>query len=382
MLYSIILYDTDLKEEVWVEDAAHHGPIYDLKWSRDDRCLLSCSGDGTCKVWDMTPVSFRASNLMGFGALNNANIANTGGGGNNARVNASLDGNSLAGGPSGLHSAASQPPSLLHILVTSPPVYTYCGVFQDQPRAGMTSAHSQSESLDLLRQSTASVHRRADDYDFKDKPLVVPRVITGSADGKLRVWDGSEMVGYVVVTNKDKDASKEDSIDYSPHDGQINSIVIDERSRYMITGDSFGDIFAWRCDSNGWYQLLRKFKRDSTATPTSAPNAEQNTGGGILSLTMHPDKHKGQMLALTRQPAQLKIINMSTYKTQCACAGFGGYSTASNNAAGGLFARASYSADGRYAIAGSNVKAEDGLYRLQVWDTNTGHAVRTALSGY
>ena len=378
VLYSIIIYDTDLKEEVWVEDAAHHGPIYDLKWSRDDRCLLSCSGDGTCKIWDMTSVSFRASNLMGFGALNNANNANNGG--TSGRVNASIDGSIAPSGTSG-QGAASQPPTLLHTLVTSPPVYTYCGVFQDQPRAGLASAHSQSESLDLLRQSTVSAHHRAEHYDFKDKPLVVPRVITGSADGKLRVWDGSEMVGYVVVTNKDKDANKE-SVDYSPHDGQINSIVIDERSRYMITGDSFGDIFAWRCDTNGWYQLLRKFKRDSTATPTSAPNApEQNTGGGILSLTMHPDKHKGQMLALTRQPAQLKIINMSTYKTQCACAGFAGYSTASNNAAGGIFARANYSADGRYAIAGSNVKAEDGLYRLQVWDTNTGHAVRTPLSG-
>jgi len=380
VLYSIIIYDTDLKEEVWVEDAAHHGPIYDLKWSRDDRCLLSCSGDGTCKIWDMTSVSFRASNLMGFGALNNANNANNGGsGGTSGRVNASMDGSIAPSGTSG-QGAASQPPTLLHTLVTSPPVYTYCGVFQDQPRASLASAHSQSESLDLLRQSTASAHHRAEHYDFKDKPLVVPRVITGSADGKLRVWDGSEMVGYVVVTNKDKDADKE-SVDYSPHDGQINSIVIDERSRYMITGDSFGDIFAWRCDTNGWYQLLRKFKRDSTATPTSAPNApEQNTGGGILSLTMHPDKHKGQMLALTRQPAQLKIINMSTYKTQCACAGFAGYSTASNNAAGGIFARANYSADGRYAIAGSNVKAEDGLYRVQVWDTNTGHAVRTPLS--
>jgi hypothetical protein len=150
----------------------------------------------------------------------------------------------------------------------------------------------------------------------------------------------------------------------------------------MISGDSYGDIFAWRCDAKGWYQLLRKFKRDAAA-PTSglAALAEHSTGGGVLSFSTHPDKHKGQLLALLRQPAQLKVINLSTYKTHCMCAGFSGYSAAAASAAGGLFNRAQYSADGRYAIAGSSVKSQDGLYRVQVWDANTGHVVRTPLSG-
>ena len=156
----------------------------------------------------------------------------------------------------------------------------------------------------------------------------------------------------------------------------------------MITGDSVGDILAWRCDAKGWYQLLRKFKRDPVAGPSGALSSlaqhqqqQQSTGGGILCLAMHPDKHKGQMLALSRQPAQLKVINMSTYKTHCSCAGYSGYSSSATNAAGGIFNRAQFSADGRYAIAGSSVKAEDGLYRLQVWETSTGHVVRTPLSG-
>lgn len=146
----------------------------------------------------------------------------------------------------------------------------------------------------------------------------------------------------------------------------------------MITGDSCGDIFAWRCDAKGWYQLLRKFKRDSSSAPGAA---EVHTGGGVLSLAMHPDKHKGQLLALLRQPAQLKVINLNTYKTHCLCAGFSGYTSGAANAAGGIFSRAQFSADGRYAVAGASVKAEDGLYRLQVWETNTGHVVRTPLSG-
>lgn len=192
VLYSIILYDTDLKEEVWVEDAAHHGPIYELKWSRDDRFLLSCSGDGTCKVWDMLPVAFRSSNTMGFGALNNAAAG---------RVNGSLDA-SVATPAQG----SSRPPSLVHTLVASPPVYTYSGVFQDQAKSVASISQSQ---------------------DARNVGSLVPRIITGGADGKLRVWDNAEMVGYVVVAGKDK----EERVDYSPHEGQINSIVIDERSR-------------------------------------------------------------------------------------------------------------------------------------------------------
>ena len=52
-VYSIRFFEVDYNEEVWSATSAHHGVIYDLKWSKDDRYLLSCSGDGTCKVWDL-----------------------------------------------------------------------------------------------------------------------------------------------------------------------------------------------------------------------------------------------------------------------------------------------------------------------------------------
>ena len=66
-----------------------------------------------------------------------------------------------------------------------------------------------------------------------------------------------------------------------PHDGLVNCIVIDERSRYLVSGCSMGDVMLWRCDASGWHQLLRKLKRDNTGHVGTY---------GVLSLHMHPDK--------------------------------------------------------------------------------------------
>jgi len=158
--------------------------------------------------------------------------------------------------------------------------------------------------------------------------------------------------------------------------------------RFLLSGDAMGEILAWRVDATGWYQLLRKFRKEVTLTREVSMGQANSSGsslGCVLSLVMNPDKHKGQMVALIRQPAQLKVINMNTYKTHCTCAGYSGYSSSTGNNSGsnatGVFARAQISADGRYVIAGSSVKSEDGRYRLQVWDSQTGHNVHTHLSG-
>lgn len=171
--------------------------------------------------------------------------------------------------------------------------------------------------------------------------------------------------------------------------------------RFLISGDAMGEILAWRADATGWYQLLRKFRKEvpltitgggqgqASSSSSSSSSSNSSSLGCVLSLVMNPDKHKGQMVALMRQPAQLKVINMNTYKTHCTCAGFSGYSSpssgnnssSSSSSAGGVFARAQISADGRYVIAGSTVKSEEGMYRLQVWDSQTGHSVHTQLSG-
>jgi WD40 repeat protein len=56
-VYSLKLYDTDVGVLIWSELYAHHGVVYDVKWSKDDSYLLSSSGDGTTKIWDVLTVS-------------------------------------------------------------------------------------------------------------------------------------------------------------------------------------------------------------------------------------------------------------------------------------------------------------------------------------
>jgi WD40 repeat protein len=51
--YHLRIYDPDLLVEVAAAAYCHQGPIYEVKWSLNDRYLLTCSGDGCVKVWDL-----------------------------------------------------------------------------------------------------------------------------------------------------------------------------------------------------------------------------------------------------------------------------------------------------------------------------------------
>lgn len=366
-----------------MEDAAHHAVIYEIKWTRNDRYLLTVSGDGTCKVWDMISLAPRSSNMVGFGVNSAASTSfggvpqdSSGSGSGSGGGSASNDVSSLIPNLSSkLQALISKPPQLVHVLSTSPPVYTYSGIFTDvlQPNAG-----SYATAAEAAEMSPAEHLARIESAE-------VPRIITGAADGRIRVWENGQFVSYIYVSPKNP-SPNDPPPDLSPHEGAVNSIVIDERSRYLITGDSAGDILAWRQDAKGSFQLLRKFKRDAPANPTGGPNPAdfEATGhvlstGGVQTLHIHPEKHRGQMLALLRQPPQLKMINMSTYKTQCFCEGFGGLGSGPGM---GVFFRAGLSADGRYVISGACVKGETGKYCLQLWDSQTGRAARSPLSNY
>jgi WD40 repeat protein len=151
----------------------------------------------------------------------------------------------------------------------------------------------------------------------------------------------------------------------------------------LISADSIGDIFAWRCDAQGWYQLLRKLKRENIKQ-----SVDNHDGvGGILSLSMHPDKNKGQMLVFSKNPSNLRVLNMSTYKSIIHCAGFCGVSPvmgATSNfisGIGSVFSRSCFSSDGRFVACGSFSSAHGCQYKLQLWDSAKGNIIRSSISG-
>lgn len=353
-IYSIRFFDVDFNEEVWIAQTAHHGVIYDLKWSKNDRYLLSCSGDGTCKVWDLISLVY----CLHKGPLTKSDHQ----GSNNSEDGMGYE-----------HNNEDQKwrlePYLLYSLACSPPVYVYSAIFQEFGAGAVTTYITNSLSVAEATEKWVEIEKST-----------VPRIITGNADGRIRVWDNNELVGYIAVPlNKEEVKTNTNylSFKYPAHDGLVNSLVIDERSRYLISGDSVGDILAWRCDTRGWYQLLRKFKKDATSFSQGS--------AGVLSLSMHPDRNKGQMLVMTRAPSVLKVMNMSTYRSISQCAGFSGVSANISTAAnigGSIFSRASFSADGRFVICGSFSNSHSSQYKLQIWDSQSGHALRMPLSDF
>lgn len=223
MIYSLKLYDTDSNEEVWAEDAAHHGVIYEARWSRDDRYLLTCSGDGTAKVWDLLPLLLRHESQQHADRDKSGRIS---------RQFSSPSRHGIVhesnGSLQGLLTARSEPPSLLYTLVSTSSVFVYCGVFQEAASPAVAAALSTKLSSSMQGASLAASLDKFVDLER----AAVPRIITGASDGRLRVWDNGKFAGFVVVRDK-KDATKAnpEGEDDSPHDGQVNSVVIDERSK-------------------------------------------------------------------------------------------------------------------------------------------------------
>lgn len=157
----------------------------------------------------------------------------------------------------------------------------------------------------------------------------------------------------------------------------------------------------WRQDNRGWYQLLRKLRKDygpSTTSSSASAAATKGTNnapdsfrdGSVLSLQVHPDKMKGLLLVLSRQPATLKVLNLATYKPVHACEQFSGLSAYlvrehDSVFSTGVFHRAHFSADGKYIVCCCNVSSsatfDKPIYKLLVWDTYTGQRKPSLLSG-
>lgn len=51
-IYSLHIFDSDTAELVWLDPRAHHGIVYQIRWSLNDCYLITSSADGTVKLWD------------------------------------------------------------------------------------------------------------------------------------------------------------------------------------------------------------------------------------------------------------------------------------------------------------------------------------------
>lgn len=223
IIYSLRLFDSDWNEEIFLEDAAHHSVIYDIKWSKNDRYLLTCSGDGTCKIWDFFALTEPIQNQVRYQSTGQAQQTK--------RSQQEDDNHTLLTGvisddetlsPTPKMSNRSIRPKLIHILQLGASVHAYCGIFQElQP-----SPNSNNPTYNPLLTSL-------DDNIWKDqinalRMSKLPRVIIGAVDGKLRAFDEGVFKGYISVVDKSETGEKQD---FSPHDGAVNSLVIDERSK-------------------------------------------------------------------------------------------------------------------------------------------------------
>ena len=283
-VYGLRLYDIDADVEVWADLGAHHSTVYDVQWSDNDAYIITGAGDGTCKVWDVS---------------------------------------CLLGRPTDKPNVLTEVPYLLRTLECRPPVFVYCAIFQEFGRSTLTGVVSKSSDIGGVNN--------------------IPRVICGASDGKIRVFDNGALVGKI--------SSSDPSDDVAPHGGRVNALCIDKRSKYLMSGCSDGEILVWRLDRNGWYNLLRKFKRDgpsamlrNNSTATLHGVASADTSVGVISLTAHPDKARGQLLALS-QPFNLRVYNVNTYKIQSQCPAV---SHAQQRQLS--FCRAGLSADGSFAV--------------------------------
>ena len=223
-----------MDEEIWAEEAAHHAVIYDIKWTKNDRYLITTAGDGTCKIWDFfaySPIinqytaayntymaqtkTMNMEDDATFGPMATARTLNTH---NTANNLLNTDENLIS--PPAL--IKMNPPKVVSILPLAAGISGYSAAFQDFitsiPAPGTYQVFTK-QALDVNYWSEQVKTLR--NY----KP---PRVIVGCSDGRIRVFDQGRFVGFVVVASKNANGENQD---FSPHDGVVNSVVIDERSK-------------------------------------------------------------------------------------------------------------------------------------------------------
>lgn len=242
VVYSLILYDTDTDEEVWAEYIAHHAVIYDIQWSKNDRYLLTCAGDGSCKVWDLlyfcplldaierAKALAQAQTLSSTVADNTASNAQpTPREGEGQQSSSEAAGLEAFAGISKSEVLISHPPRIIQILSLGSALYSYCGLFQE---FNVSTLLSTMQLINTFQGSTVSgllgVPTLQEQFHAIERGTV-PRIIIGCADGRLRVFEDNRFLGFISVPSDSP--GEENTEDFSPHDAQINALVIDERSK-------------------------------------------------------------------------------------------------------------------------------------------------------
>jgi WD40 repeat protein len=329
-IYSLHIFDVDTGKSVWSDLRAHHGIVYQTRWSLDDKWLLTCSADGSAKIWD-------TAGLM-------------------AAVTRPSSTNAKA--------FSTHLPYLQCALELSPPCFIYTAVFQD---------YSHKTPLTLTTSSSS-----------------VPRVIIGSNDGRIRVYQETSYIGQLGLKHE------EDFHSLAPHSGSVNDLSVDCKSKNLFSADSVGTVLVWRLDTKGWYQILRKLKTD--ALGIQHVSSLSILSSLALSRALEPTKHSHDLLLLS-PPSTVTVFNTSTYRS-------------SNGAFAGLklpqkgqdaihgISRAALSADGRYlqfnvattlsiniltiyalrlAICGSSAPNSP-VNIIRIWEVATGNSLHSPIS--
>ena len=237
----------------------HHGMIYELCFTQDERFLLSASADGFAKVWD----------LGALAALPDA-------------------------------TRPTRAPQVLCIFRESAMHYIYAASFvalASKPRTNQ----QMHDKIRFNREETnkhggvpSSPH--AFDAAMGSESIVTPcpPVLTGSYSGAIAYWDPVTCRSQGILGN------------VISHDGRVHCIEVDHRSGRVYSGDSAGVILVWRRNGHGGhvshFSKIRKVEHpDLKCKP-------------IMSMRLHPTHRRGQLL-VQAQSSTLMLLDLATLKT-------------------------------------------------------------------
>ena len=318
--FPIRLYDTEsgmLRHEF----VGHHSLVYDLKFSMNDKYLVSASADGTSKVFCMGGLS---SNKRGSdeGELEDGADEEDEDGeeGDDQEEEEEEDASSLMGKKKKRAKKGKDKdkdgetlrgsPFLMSTLQHNPPVYLYCATFQ--PPAPSAKGNDNS----------------------------APLVLTGSFDSAIRLWNPTTGSNLGLTGGK------------RYHESNVNAMVFDHKTGRLYSGDGEGCIIIWRKQGQGKagtdYAVMRKIDK-----------LKELKGVPITSLALDPSRPtgRGQILIMGHNNT-MKVFDLSTQRLTSSS-----YAGADNHKS---IVRASYSACGKYVVAGSDQGT------LMVWDAKTG----------